>query len=76
MAYIDNSIGSRFSLQLTPNSTLLRFGRRELFICRDFRQRSYQVNPLCDCSTGVQPGHLECLLFKKWLLIFSKSRNW
>jgi hypothetical protein len=75
MAYLEQSFDTRFSLQLSPNAFVLRLGRRELFVCRDFRQRTYYVNPLMDCSTGVQAGHLEILLFKKWLLILSKA-NW
>ena len=74
MAYVEQSLNGKFSLQLSPTSFLMRFGRRELFVCRDFRQRHYQVNPLVDCSTGVQAGHLEILLFKKWLLILSCSK--
>ena len=58
----------------TPTSFLLRFGRRELFVCRDFRNRYYNVNPVMDVSPGIQAGHLEILLFRKWLVILSKSR--
>ena len=75
MAYLEQSFDTRFSLQLSPNAFVLRLGRREVFVCRDFRQRCYRVNPLIDCSTGVQAGYLEILLFKKWLLILSKA-NW
>ncbi|MBC3935313.1 hypothetical protein H8K47_08070 [Undibacterium sp. CY7W] len=75
MAYLQSSFDTRFSLQLSPNAFLVRLGRREIFVCRDFRQRSYAVNPLLDCSTGVQAGHLEMLFIKKWLVILSKA-NW
>jgi hypothetical protein len=27
-----------------------------------------------ECSTGIQVGHLEVLLFRKWLVILSKAR--
>ena len=74
MAHLNNSFGARFGLEYAPTSFLLRFGRREMFVSRDFRKRYYRVNPVIDCSTGVEPGHLELLLFKKWLVILSKAR--
>jgi len=64
MAYIQQAFDTRFSLQLAPTSFLMRLGRREIFVCRDYRQRAYHVNPVLDCSTGVQPGHLEMLFCK------------
>ena len=51
----------------------MRMGRREVFVCRDFRHRYYRVNPIIDCSAGVERGHLEVLVFRKWLLILSKA---
>lgn len=74
MTNLEQSFDTRFSLQFAPNSFLLRFGRREMFVCRDFRQRHYPVNPVLECSTGVQAGHLEILLFRKWLVILSRAR--
>lgn len=74
MANLEQSFDARFSLQYAPTSFLMRLGRREIFVCRDFRQRYYRVNPLLDCSTGVQAGHLEILLFRKWLLILSRAK--
>jgi hypothetical protein len=68
------SFDTRFSLQFAPNSFMLRIGSREIFVCKDFRRRPYRVNPIVDCSTGVEAGHLEFLLFSKWLLILSKAR--
>lgn len=73
MANLEQSFEARFSLHVTPTSWLIRFGCREIFVCRDFRQRSYYVNPVLDCSTGVLAGHLEALLFRKWLVIFSRA---
>ncbi len=67
MANLEQSFDTRFSLQFAPTSFLMRLGRREIFVCRDFRQRSYYVNPMMDCSTGVQAGHLEILLFHRHL---------
>lgn len=74
MAHLHQSFGSRFGLEYAPTSFLMRFGRREIFVCRDFRKRYYSVNPVMDCSTGVEPGHLEVLLFRRWLVILSKAR--
>ena len=74
MAYLNNSFDSRFGLEYAPMSFLLRLGRREIFVCRDFRRRFYAVNPILDCSTGIQPGHVELLFLRKWLVILSKAR--
>jgi hypothetical protein len=74
MANLNQSFSPRFGLEYAPTSFLMRFGRREIFVCRDFRKRYYSVNPLIDCSTGVEPGHLELLVFRKWLVILSKAR--
>jgi hypothetical protein len=74
MQNLEHSLEPRFSLQFTPSSFLMRIGRREIFVCMDFRKRQYRVNPLIDCSTGVQIGHLEILLFRKWLVILSSGR--
>ncbi|AMP01195.1 hypothetical protein CAter10_3723 [Collimonas arenae] len=51
----------------------MRFGKRELFICRDFYKRLYRSNPLIECNAGIQAGHLEILLFRKWLVVMSKA---
>lgn len=75
MANLEQSFDTRFSLQFAPTSFLMRLGRREIFVCRDFRQRSYHVNPILDCSTGIQAGHLEVLVLRKWLITLSKA-NW
>ena len=64
---------SRFGMESTPSSILMRFGKRELFICRDYYKRLYRSNPLIECSAGVQPGHLQILLFRRWLIVMSKS---
>lgn len=74
MAYLNNSFGTRFGLEYAPTTFLMRLGRREIFVCRDFRKRFYTVNPVLDCSTGVEPGHLELLVLRKWLVILSKAR--
>ncbi len=74
MANLTHTFDTRFSLQLAPTSFTLRIGSREIFVCKDFRHRGYRVNPLVDCSTGVQAGHLELLILKRWLVILSKAR--
>jgi hypothetical protein len=71
---ITSSITTRFGIDYAPTSFLLRLGRREVFISRDFRKRFYKISPVLDCSTGIVPGHLEIVLFRKWLIIFSKAR--
>jgi hypothetical protein len=74
MMNLEQSFEPRFGLQLCPNSFLIRLGSREIFVCRDFRSRPYRVHPIIDCSAGVQMGHVEVLIFRRFLLIFSKAR--
>jgi hypothetical protein len=74
MAHLNHSLGARFGLEYAPTSFLMRLGRREIFVCRDFRKRYYKVNPVLDCSTGIEPGHLELLVMGRWLVILSKAR--
>ena len=73
MTTVNSSFGSRFGLEYMPTSFLVRMGKRELLVCRDFRKRYYAVNPIIECDTGVQAGHLEILLMRRWLLILSKA---
>lgn len=74
MAQLNHSMTARFGVEYAPTSFLMRFGRREIFVSRDFRKRYYHVNPVLDCSAGVEPGHLELLLLRRWLVIFSRAR--
>ena len=67
------TLNSTFGLEYAPTPFLLRIGRRELLITRDFRKRFYAVNPIIECDTGVEAGHLEVLLFRRWLLILSRA---
>jgi hypothetical protein len=67
------TLNSTFGLEFAPTPFLMRIGRRELLITRDFRKRFYAVNPIIECDTGVEPGHLEFLVFRRWLLILSKA---
>jgi hypothetical protein len=75
MTTLNSTFGSRFGLEYAPTSFLLRMGRRELLVTRDFRKRYYAVNPIIECDTGVQAGHVEVLLMRRWLLILSKARH-
>ena len=74
MAHLHHTYETRFGLEYQPTSFTLRLGRREIFVCRDFRKRYYKVNPVLDCSTGIEPGYLELVLFRKWLVILSRAR--
>ncbi|MBI1891372.1 MAG: hypothetical protein HYS18_12050 [Burkholderiales bacterium] len=73
MTSLNASLPSRFGREYLPVSLLLRLGKRELRIGRDFRSRYYAVSPLIECSAGVEPGHLEILLFRRWLVVFTKA---
>ena len=62
---------------LTVNSTLqLRFGERAISLRKDFRKRFYHTNPIVECHAGVKAGHLEILLFRHWVIVFSKAQNY
>lgn len=67
------TLNSSFGLQHVPTAFVMRFGRREMLVTRDFRKRFYAVNPIIECDTGVEPGHVEVLLLRRWLLILSKA---
>jgi hypothetical protein len=67
------TLNSNFGMQYAPTPFLMRFGRREILVTRDFRKRFYPVNPLIELDTGVEPGHVEILLLRRWLLILSKA---
>lgn len=72
---LNNSMGARAGHDYMPASFMVRLGKRELSVCRDFRKRFYAVNPIIECDTGVQAGHLEILLGRRWLLILSKAAH-
>lgn len=67
------TLNSSFGVEYAATPFLARFGRREILVTRDFRKRFYPVNPIIECDTGVEPGHVEVLLFRRWLLILSKA---
>ena len=75
MTHFDLASDARFAVaSSSPSSLSIRLGRREIFICRDTYVRRYRVNPVIECSAGIEPGHLEILLLRRWLLILSKAR--
>jgi hypothetical protein len=67
------TLNNAFGMAYAPTSFTLRFGRREILVTRDFRKRFYAVNPILECDTGVEAGHLEVLVLRRWLLILSKA---
>jgi hypothetical protein len=76
MTHFELASTARFAVASpTPSSLAIRFGRREIFACRDTYVRRYRVNPVIECSAGLQPGHVEILLFRRWLLVLSKARG-
>jgi hypothetical protein len=54
-----NTIGTHFGSAVAPSSFMMRMGRRELSVGRDFRQR-YSA--------------LELVLLRKWLIVLSRAR--
>ncbi|MBV8666236.1 MAG: hypothetical protein JO269_07105 [Burkholderiaceae bacterium] len=74
LAAVGASNGPRFGAEYVPSSIVLRLGRRELFIGRDFRRRYSQVSPLLDCRAGAEAGYLELVVLRKWLVVLSKAR--
>jgi hypothetical protein len=72
MATLNSSFGIANAPALAAQF-MLRVGQRELVVTRDFRKRYYAVNPIIECDTGVDAGHLEILLCKRWLLVLSKA---
>ncbi|MFJ3055616.1 hypothetical protein [Herbaspirillum sp. NPDC087042] len=75
MTHFDLASDARFAVaSSSPSSLSIRLGRREIFICRDTYVRRYRVNPVIECSAGIEPGHLEVLMFRRWLLVLSKAR--
>ena len=67
------TLNSSFGLEHAPVNFMMRLGRREILLTRDFRKRFYAVNPVIECDTGVEAGHVEILLLRRWLLILSKA---
>lgn len=72
MAYLQTAFQTQ---PIVSNAFLMRIGRREVSICQDFRKRFYTTNPVIECRAGVNPGHVEVLLLRSWLIVFSKARH-
>ena len=70
MAYLPTAFQAQ---NLVSNAFLMRIGCREISVCPDFRKRFYPTNPFIECRAGVNPGHLEVLLLRSWLIVFSKA---
>ena len=66
-------LNSNFGMQYAPTPFMLRLGRRVMLVPRAVRQRFYPVRTLVACDPGVEPGHVEVLLMRRWLLILSKA---
>lgn len=75
MSYLTTAIQLSSSTNyLVMNTALqLRFGERAISIRKDFRKRFYHTNPIIECHAGAKAGHLEVLLFRHWLVVFSKA---
>lgn len=75
MTQFDLASNARFAIASSnPSSFCVRLGRREIFVCRDSYVRRYRVNPVIECSAGIEPGHVEILLLRRWLVVLSKAR--
>lgn len=74
MANLEAYNNRDFGIEYAPTSFLIRLGKRELFVSRDFRRRFHKVHSLIECYAGVQPGHLEIIVLKKWVVILAKAR--
>lgn len=75
MTQFDLASNARFAIaSSSPSSFSVRLGRREIFVCRDSYVRRYRVNPVIECSAGIEPGHVEILLLRRWLVVLSKAR--
>jgi len=72
MAYLNTTYQAQ---SMISNTFLIRIGQREVSISKDFRKRFYTTNPLIECRAGVNPGHVEVLLMRNWLVVFSKAQH-
>ncbi|TCS37533.1 hypothetical protein EDC30_104337 [Paucimonas lemoignei] len=74
MANMTSSLPLSFQPNYLASSIQLRLGRRELSIGRNYRTLFYRANPILECSPGIARGHLQILLFRRWLIVLSKAR--
>lgn len=75
MAYLTTTTQIQNELEMN-NTFQLRFGERAISIRKDFRKRFYHPNPIMECHAGTKAGHLEILLFRTWLVVFSRAQNY
>lgn len=75
MTTLNTTIQSGIDQLLTNNVLQLRFGKREISIHKDFRKRLYRTHPIVECCAGPSAGHLEILLLRCWLIVFSKAQG-
>ena len=68
------TFGTRFGSEYVPSSFVMRFGQREIFVGPDFRKRYSSLSPVLDCRTGSEPGYVELVLFRKWLIVLSRAK--
>lgn len=57
----------------SPFTFTARFGRRQLSFGYDTKVRRYAVKPWFECTAGAARGHLDILMFRRWLLVLSKA---
>jgi hypothetical protein len=69
-----NTIGTRFGSEYVPSTIVMRIGRRELFFGPDFRRRYSTLSPILDCRAGTEPGYVELVLLRKWLIVLSRAK--
>ena len=72
LSLVGQPLGGAFEARPVLNGRL-RWGRRCLQFCRDFRHRPYRVHPLFECQVGSTAGSLEVLLCRKWLIMLSRA---
>lgn len=76
MASINSTIsGNSHSSLGAQCAVMMQFGKRALSISRDCRQRYYQTGAVIDCRPGFDKGHLEMLLFRRWLVVLSRAAS-
>jgi hypothetical protein len=73
MAPIRTALGTPSGQYDVPVSFRLKLGQREVGIRRDVRTRYYPVKSVMDCRVGLDAGHLEILLWRRWLITLSKA---
>ncbi len=74
MTTLNNTIhGSEIFTYRNAGTFVLQIGRRALSVGRDFRKRYYETNPVIGMYPGIDKGHLEVLLFRRWVLVLARA---